>query len=182
MLFYRYVFHLEELNPAEGIVYSALISQSLMSNPEFFNLEGKFQTEAVRDYLSDNNEFIDCPEINISKLAKQVEMARNSTKKCVDSLKLKGFLVANCYLKLPLQVFNAGYYNIPANTGLSGQQLVFYGFIHDQASHFGGSTGTWTSKLAKDTNISEHNAHCIISILHKKGLVERLPNGRLKVL
>lgn len=175
---------MEGLSANEGIVYSTLVYKSL-SNPEYFDAEGNFCLGMATAYIEDKlaiegTENIPKSNISLHKLAKEVEMSRDSVRRILASLRQKK-LTGGDFIICPIAMLLENYLTLPNKTYLKGQQLLFYAYLKNRSLPYHGVIDTWASKLADDCNISKRNAYAILHILHEKGFVERLDSGNLMV-
>lgn len=186
MVFYRHLFHVEDMSPNECIVYSSLLAHSLMAS-EHFKENGVFSTMRVKAIINANvddgfGEVITyIPFDSISKLARMLEMTRNTVKKVIQSLMRKDCL-NRLFISCPTELLDEGYINIPAETGLRGRQLIFYAALLDRASRYQGTIDTWAYKLSELFGLSMSNTYYILHELYAKGLVERTEDGKLKII
>lgn len=186
MVYYRYLFRNEwGLSPNEGLVYSALLSHSLMTS-ENFEINGSFSMEYARTFVAENMEIYgeECIELNpvsTRKLTKVLGMKEDTIRRIRHDLVYKYNLMRRSVIICPLELLEAGYIDIPSNTKLKGRQLTFYGLLKDRGRLYNGVIDTWASKLADIAGINSTNAHKLIVELQKKGFVERMPDGKLKI-
>ena len=96
MVYYRYLFkHSWGLSPNEGLVYSALLSHSLMSVPENFDVDGTFSIENAKAFVADGQEVygvecIDISPISTRKLSRLLGMSTRTRAFFVNSA--RGFI------------------------------------------------------------------------------------------
>lgn len=180
MVFYRKLFHSESLSLNEGIVYSTLLSKSLMTS-EHFNTDGTFSVDLVKTYIQNNvedgtGEFIDYyPFSSDEILMEEVELSRNTVSRIMDKLEDIGY-VANNLIYCPPELLDGGFLRIPPNTKLKGQQRLFYATLLEMSKTHRGSIDTWAYKLADIYGIKESNVYYIIHQLKKAHLIERQGN------
>lgn len=187
MVYYRYLFkNLKGLSPNEGLVYSALLSHSLMAS-EHFEVDGSFNVEYAKAFVSSNMEESGLECINYSpvstrRLAKVLGMKEDTVRRIKRDLEYKHHLIGLSVIVCPLELLDSGYIDIPPDTSLKGRQLTFYGLMKDRSRLYDGVIDTWASRLAEIAGIKDTNAHKLIAELQKKGYVKRLENGKLKVI
>lgn len=92
----------------------------------------------------------------------------------------KGIL-SNNYISCPSALIDSGYMELPPDTMLTGQQLVFYAFLKDRAREHNNTVDTWVYRLAELFCTSESNVNFLLSKLRKAGYIERLDDGRLRI-
>ena len=187
MVYYRYLFkNMKSLSPNEGLVYSALLSHSLMTS-EHFDVDGNFDVGLAKTFIADNLETygVECIDLNpvsTRKLSKVLGMKEDTIRRIKLDLRQKHHLISSAYIICPPELLGKGYIDIPSGTRLKGRQLTFYGLLKDRSSRYDGVIDTWTSRLADMAGIENTNAHKLIAELQKKGYVKRLDDGKLKIL
>lgn len=187
MIYYRALFDYKKgLSSSEGIVYSVLLSHSLLSYAEAFDTDGKFNIKNAKELIKDTSysagfEAIYYEKMSISKLAEKVEMTRPAVRKILADLKTKG-AIKDGFIRCPLRILEKGFMKLPPKTKLKGSQLTFYALLLERSRRYNGTIDTWASRLAKLAGITKTNAQSIINILEKKGFLKRLENGKLLVL
>ena len=186
MIYYRHLFKNDwGLSPNEGLVYSALLSHSLMTS-ENFEIDGSFNVEYAKAFVEDNMrevgvECVNYNPVSTRRLSKVLNMKEDTIRRIKKDLEHKYHLVGMSIIICPLQLLESGYIDIPSDTKLKGRQLTFYGLLKDRSRLYNGVIDTWASKLAEIAGIEDTNAHKLIAELQKKGYVERLANGKLRV-
>lgn len=185
MVYYKYLFkHGGDLSPSEGLVYSELLLNSLVSNQQF--LTGELlcvdaAKEAMDNYrLLGWNQDINYYPMDTRTLMRHTELTFPTVKRALASLQEKGY-IGQGSIRCSLDVINAGYVKIPYNTGLKGRQLIFYAFLLDRGHGHAGTIDTWAYRFKELCGVEEGNVYFLINKLKKAGLVERLDDGRLKV-
>lgn len=177
---------MRELSPNEGLVYSALLSHSLMSISECFDVDGSFSIANARAILSECMDdegigLIDYSLISTRRLARHLSMKEDTVRKIKADLKDKHCLIGYSVIKCPLELLDYGYIDIPPDTKLRGRQLAFYGLLRDRSSMYQGVIDTWAVKLAEIAGTTKSSIYKMLSQLEKKGYVERLDDGKLKI-
>ena len=175
---------MEDLSPNEGIVYSELIFYSLSQNKDYKN--GEFiYFEAAENMLSlyqqlGWKESFPYFPLGIKELMRRTEMTFPTIKKILCSLQTKGYLDEN-YIKCSVPLLQEGYLKIPKGTGVKGKQLVFYAYLLDRSKKYKGIIDTWAYRFKELCGIDADDVYFILQCLKKKGLVERMENGKLKI-
>lgn len=188
MVYYKHLFKMrDEIPDSDGIVYSYLIYKTL-DNPDFFGREnGKLDIKAVRSFL--NSSFLDghpeslefdIDKINKSKVAKETGLARATVYNIIDRLTKKG-IISKRFISCPMELFDDGYMEIPPDTKLTGQQLVFYAFLKDRARGHHSTVDTWAYRLAELFNTSEDNIGFLLSTLKKAGYIEKTGSKKWRI-
>lgn len=186
MVYYRYLFkHSWGLSPNEGLVYSALLSHSLMTS-EHFDVDGDFDVELAKAYIHDNleiegKECISYDPISTRRLARLLNMSENTVRKIKDDLENKHHLIHRGLILCPLRLLDMGFIDVDIELGLKGLQLLFYGLLRDRSRLLHGTIDTWAVRLAELMGVSKKDIYNLLSILQRKGLVERLKDGKLKI-
>ena len=192
MVYYRYLFkNLKRLSPNEGIVYSALLANSLFSS-EHFSLDGSFSAEFAKAFIRENvetqgDECITYHPIPTRKLAKLLKMAEKTVREIKDDLEFKHHLIRKEKILCPMELLDMGYIDVDPETGLKGLQLLFYALLKDRSYHLHGTIDTWAVRLAEIMGLgtdekAKKSVHNLLSALSKRGLVKRLPDGKLRIL
>ena len=191
-IYYKYLFSKRgDISDSEGIVYSALIYRAL-ENPEFFNQEGSLDIEAVKAYINDaaqesGLECIDLPSINKTKLAESIGMTRDAVIKIIKRLQKKSIL-GDGFIVCPIELLEKGYIQLPVlpvdtpkEKGITSQQRVLYGLLRNRAEVHAGVIDTWARRIADIFCTTKGNIYYMLSVLERKGYLERLPDGKLKI-
>jgi len=185
MVYYKYLFlHMEDLTPNEGLVYSELLLNSLVSNEDYKTGEllyiDKAKDELANFQLLQWGEEVTYYELKVPILIKRTEMTFPTVKKALGELTRKEYIKGG-YIKCPLNLLRDGYIKIPNGTGAKGRQLVFYGFLLDRSRRYKGIIDTWAYRFSELCGVDADDAYFMIQQLKKKGLVERLEDGRLQI-
>lgn len=191
-IYYKYLFSKRgDISDSEGIVYSALIYRAL-ENPEFFNQEGSLDIEAVKAYINDaaqesGLECIDLPSINKTKLAESIGMTRGAVIKIIKRLQKKSIL-GDGFIVCPIELLEKGYIQLPIlpvdtpkEKVITSQQRVLYGLLRNRAEVHAGVIDTWARRIADIFCTTKGNIYYMLSVLERKGYLERLPDGKLKI-
>lgn len=185
MVFYRYLFNnMEMLTINEKIVYSSLISYSIRLSEDFY-LDGQIDMEYIHLYINSNANATGYGHIPlilpaIREMSKELEIARNTLKKILNRFR-EIRLIENNTIVCHKDLFDSGYITLPTNLDIKGQLLLFYTFLEFRSRPFRGIIDTYVSRLKELTGFEEGSIYHMLHRLHKKGLVERLPDGRLKI-
>lgn len=185
MVFYRYLFNnMKMLTINEKIVYSSLIGYSIRLSEDFYP-DGQIDMEYVHLYIESRANaagygYIPLILPAIKEMSRELEVARNTLKKILNRFR-EIRLIENNTIVCHKDLFDSGYITLPANLGIKGQLLLFYTFLEYRSRSFGGTVDTYVSRLVELTGFSENCIYNMLYKLHKKELVERLPDGRLKV-
>lgn len=175
---------MEDLSPNEGLIYSELLFNSLVSNPDYKTGELLY-IDAVKEEI-ENYHFMMweesipyCP-LDTREIMRRTEMSFPTVKKVMAALEAKKYINDN-YISCPLKLLKDGYIKIAKGTSLKGRQLIFYSFLLDRSKKYRGIIDTWAYRFKDLCGVDADDAYFMIKQLKKKGLVERLDDGRLKV-
>ena len=177
---------MDMLDTKEKLVYSALVSNSIRNNEDFME-DGVLDSEYLRDYLCLEANGAGYSRLNlimppILGLSEELNMSRNTVKEILKKFKREDIrVIQNNRIVCHKDLFDSGYMELPNNLGIRGRLLVFYGFLEDRSRLHGGTIDTWASRLEELLGISKEKIYDMLYKLHKKGLVQRLADGRLKV-
>lgn len=178
MVYFKYLFqHMEDLSPVEGLVYSELLLNSLLVNPEFKS-GALYCKTTVELYLAENfswDSAVRYYSMKPKELTEKTELTYPTVRKTVMNLEEKGYIRGD-QIRCPLAILNKGYIKIPYGTGLKGQQLIFYAFLLDRSYRHEHTVDTWAYRFKELCGISEDNVYFIVKQLKAKGLVQREKN------
>jgi DNA-binding MarR family transcriptional regulator len=185
MVYFKYLFqHMEDLSPNEGLIYSELLLYSLTSNQAYKSGELLY-IDQVKDVVANYKllgwkESIDYYPLDIKELMRRTEMSFPTVRKAMDNLIEKGYIEGSD-IRCPLDLLQKGYLKIPKGTKAKGKQLIFYGFLLNRSEKYKGIIDTWAYRFKELCGVDTDDAYFMIKQLKKKGLVERLEDGRLKI-
>ena len=175
MVFYRKLFKSKSLSLNEGIVYSTILSRSLMSS-ENFDRDGSFSVDQVKIYIQNNvengfGEVIDYyPFSSDEALMEEVEMTRNTVDRIMNKLESEGYINEN-HISCPPELLDGGFLRIPPNTKLKGQQRLFYATLLEMSKTHKGSIDTYAYRLAEIYGIKDSYVYRLLSHLKAANLV-----------
>ena len=187
MVFYKILFkQREQITGSMAIIYSTLVGQSLMMYGELFDHEGTFDYDSAKEYICEATEdgkyYIDCVDINVTRLSKLTEMTKQNVRLTLHRLRKNHYIsIEHESIYCPINLLDEGFIKIPNGTNLKGWQLIDYAFMKDRSRHYGGSIDTWASKLSESLNTTTDNVYKSIERLKKKGYVKRENNGHLLI-
>lgn len=172
---------MRELTPNEGLVYSALLSHSLMES-ENFEQDGSFSNSLAKTFAEENHGYIDYRPLSTKQIMDRVEMSFPTVKKIVESLEYK-FILSSVSIMCPPELLDKGFIRIPSKTGLVGQQRIFYGYLRELCLRHEGVTDRWASRMKTDCSLkSEDNVYFLVKQLKKGGFIRRDSRGRIELL
>lgn len=185
MVYYKYLFlHMGDLTPNEGLVYSELLFHSLVSNKDYRTGDllyiDKVKEDMINYQLMRWEESVPYYSLSVRELMDRTELTFPTVKKAVASLESKEY-IKNSYIMCPLDLLEGGYIKVLKNTELKGRQLIFYSYLVDRSRRYKGIIDTWAYRFKELCGVDTDDAYFMIKQLKKKGLLERLDDGRLKV-
>lgn len=168
----------------EKLIYSSLISHSVRMSEYLFE-DGQLDSEYLHSCLdlhSNEQGYARLPLIQpaLKEMAREMGIARNTLKKALNRFK-KIKLITNEGIACHKELFDSGYMELPNIPEVKGQLLLFYTFLEYRSRFFGGTLDTYTYKLAELTGFSKRSITNMLCRLHACGLVDRLPDGKLKI-
>lgn len=83
---------------------------------------------------------------------------------------------------IDIDVIRGGYFELLRSDIISGQVLIFYSFLKDRASRYGGCIDTYKCQLANLFGVNIGSIKQYLNKLYRCGLAERLDNGKLLIL
>jgi DNA-binding MarR family transcriptional regulator len=185
MVYYRFLFkHMDMLSINEKLVYSSLIAYSIR-NTWYYYEDGALDSEYLNAELvrtANENGFghIVLKMPSTLGLAKETGMSWNTIKKILERFK-QIRLIEESLIVCHKELFDQGYITLPNDLCVKGQLLLFYCILEERSRYFNGTIDTWASKLGEILGISKGAIQDMLYKLHKKGLVHRQPDGKLKV-
>lgn len=181
-LFYHGLLAEKLYTPTDKIVYSFLIYKSIPLIDCVFTSDGEdLDPEAIKEAL-EFDEHILLYSISQRKLAKELNISAKAVYNSLDALCEHGDIdKINQAIRADPELVFGKRYPILLNSGLVGELLIFYSYLKNKCEYFGGSIDTFKYKLADDFCTTKIAVTNMLNRLYKKGLAERLPNGRLKV-
>ena len=182
IVFYRHLLTEKQgLTPNERMLYSLLVSKSLLIIDEVFNSDGEnMDMEYVYDMLS-NDEYIEINHISIHNIMRALNISEQSVLNGMRTLKDLGIILDN-NIHVPKSLLKRGYFEINTQIPLKGELLVFYHYLKDKAKRYGGCIDTFKYKLAEETGTTIIAIKQSLNKLYKRGYIKRLENGKLQVI
>lgn len=181
-IFYRALIgRMGNLTPNEAIMYSFLASKTISSlGADIFDFNGRLDTYELEQYLKDNNSRIELVKFSYKQLSEELNISFQSAMNGIQSLKDCKIITDN-KIFIPPALVEKGYFELPNNSNLKGLSLIFYSFLKDRARKRDGYIDAYRYKLAELFSVSEPMVKKLLSKLYKLELIERLPDGRLKI-
>lgn len=176
-VFYRGVLQedpFKKLSCVQQLVYSFLLSQSLMQYKDLFGGEGCcINQEDISDYIQESH--VDFPEIKVRKFSKDLGISTNTFYKSLNAMKDIGIIHGN-ELRVTGEIIRNGYFDVFDIDGLSTCNAVFFLWLRSMSQKYNYTINTSSKKLAEKFNTTKNNIRVMLHELSKKGLVERIKN------
>lgn len=176
-VFYRGVLQedpFKKLSCVQQLVYSFLLSQSLMQYKDLFGGEGCcINQEDISDYIQESH--VDFPEIKVRKFSKDLGMSTNTFYKSLNAMKDIGIIHGN-ELRVTGEIIRNGYFDVFDIDGLSTCNAIFFLWLRSMSQKYNYTINTNSKKLAEKFNTTKNNIRVMLHELSKKGLVERIKN------
>lgn len=177
-VFYRGVLQedpFKKLSCMQQLVYSFLLSQSLMQYKDLFGGEGCcVNQEDISDYIQESH--VDFPEIKVRKFSKDLGISTNTFYKSLNAMKDIGIIHGN-ELRVTGEIIRNGYFDVFDIDGLSTCNAVFFLWLRSMSQKYNYTINTSSKKLAEKFNTTKNNIKVMLHELSKKGLVERIKNS-----
>ena len=186
-VFYRGVLQedpFKKLSCVQQLVYSFLLSQSLMQYKDLFGVEGYcINQEDINDYIQECH--VDFPEIKVRKFSKDLGISTNTFYKSLNAMEDIG-IIHRDKLRVTSEIIRNGYFDVFDIEGLSTCNAIFFLWLRSMSQKYNYTINTNSKKLAEKFNTTKNNIRVMLHELSKKGLVERIKNsdgsyGELKI-
>lgn len=169
------------LTPTERIVYSFLVSKSVVLLSEFFDVDGVcYNMSALYESLEEN-QWLELPVINNSKISVELNISRRTVIRSIKSLEEKGLLRHDCVF-VDKKLLERGYIELIHSDILTGELLIFYSYLKDRSRNYCGVIDTYKDKLAECLCTTKTAITKLLNRLYALKLAKRLKNGKLLVL
>lgn len=169
----------KNLTPTERIMYSFLVSKSIMQNHEVFDKDGAFVNKnALALMLADGNR-VPIYNISITKLAEELEISKKTAITSIAALKSKKY-IQDDMIFVNTELVDNGYFELRYMKGLSGITLIFYSFLVDRSNIDGYITLT-RKQMAGMLDVKIKSIDQYLAKLSELDLIERIDNFKLKV-
>lgn len=172
---------------AQQIVYSHLLSQSILRLDSVFHADGTNidYVEVINDYCDEDGE-IDLVDYNVQKLATLLNLSRQKVYDSIEFLRYQRY-IHDDFIYCPKEIINHGYFELKMDSGLSKQLLIFYSWLYERGQPYNGAIDTYSYRLAELFGTNENNIRAMIFRLAEKGYVKRIMTddkryGKLKLL
>lgn len=181
IVFYRALLtQCRELTPTERVIYSFLISKSLLSLGDFFDSDGScMDMSSLYESIEDDN-WLELCSITNSKIAQELCISRQTVIRCVCRLKRLGY-ISHDKLFVGVVLLRSGYFELHNIDVLNGELLIFYSYIKDKSKKYGGCVDTYKSVLAEQLNTTKVSITKLLNRLYELGFAKRLEDGTLMI-
>lgn len=176
-----------DLTPNQKIVYSHILSKSVLYDSDLFNKDGDgVDWDIVADYYSDNGiTTLDLVPINITLTARLLNMSRQSLIDAIKELKGAG-MMSDSEIYTNTGLLNGGFFQLRIDTGLSKMLLIIYSWLFCRAEKYNFIIDTYERVIAEKLEITANAVGKLIKKLADKGFVKRLRNpdgsyGKLQI-
>ena len=177
-VFYRGVLQedpFKKLSCVQQLVYSFLLSQSLMQYKDLFGAEGCcINQEDIIGYIQDRH--VAFPEIKVRKFSKDLGISTNTFYKSLNAMKDIGIIHGD-ELRVTGEIIRNGYFDVFDIEGLSTCNAIFFLWLRSMSQKYNYTINTSSKKLAEKFNTTKNNIRVMLHELSKKGLVERIKNS-----
>lgn len=177
-VFYRGVlqeYPFKKLSCVQQLVYSFLLSQSLMQYKDLFEAEGCcINQEDILDYIQEYH--VDFPEIKVRKFSKDLGISTNTFYKSLNAMEDIG-IIHRDKLRVTSEIIRNGYFDVFDIEGLSTCNAIFFLWLRSMSKKYNYTINTTSKKLAEKFNTTKNNIRVMLHELSKKGLVERIKNS-----
>lgn len=185
LVFYNCLFgdkHFRETN--DKIIYSYLVYKSLVTiDGVFQNQDNAFDFEVISDFWSYNN-YTEVYRFSYSKAASDLKMSVNTIKSRMKVLQQIGAIRFNGdYLLVGYTsgIKSSKYFDLLIDTNLKGEKLIVYSYLKYKSKSYNNIITTFDKTQAEEFAISKKHYQKILCELYNDKLIERLPDGRLKI-
>lgn len=177
-VFYRGVLQedpFKKLSCVQQLVYSFLLSQSLMQYKDLFGAEGCcINQEDILDYIQDRH--VAFPEIKVRKFSKDLGISTNTFYKSLNVMEDIG-IIHRDKLRVTREIIRNGYFDVFDIEGLSTCNSIFFLWLRSMSQKYNYTINTTSKKLAEKFNTTKNNIRVMLHELSQKGLVERIKNS-----
>ena len=177
-VFYRGVLQedpFKKLSCVQQLVYSFLLSQSLMQYKDLFGSEGCcINQEDILDYIQDSH--VAFSDIKVRKFSKDLGISTNTFYKSLNVMKDIGIINGD-ELRVTSEIIRNGYFYVFDIEGLSTCNAIFFLWLRSMSQKYNYTINITSKKLAEKFNTTKNNIRVMLHELSKKGLVERIKNS-----
>lgn len=180
VIFYRHlIYSHDELSPTEKIVYSFLVSKSVLHLDDVFDKDGQ-HIDIDEPLYFDDESYVDIFKINNCKLSNILGITRRTIITCYEHLAYYGYINDDKIL-ISKQMIKEGYFELVNNDNLSGELWIFYSYLKDRAAYCGGTIYGTKAKLADDYHSTLIAITKLMNRLYKLNLIKRIDNNKITI-
>jgi len=186
LIFYRNLLKdKKELTPNGKMVYSFLVSKSLLKNKLVFNTKGlRLYETMITNALRDKGNWIKMCNISKSRMSRELHISLNTTIRTFHDLEKNGY-IKSCdgqwKVYVDWELLSGGYFELHRLGEVNGMLAIFYAYLADKGSRHDYNIDTWKVQMARDLDTTFIAITNLLNRLYRLNLAKRLPNGRLQV-
>ena len=171
----------QNITHTERIVYSFLVSKSIMQLDEVFQSDGAYiDISLVYDYLDDSN-WVDMFYISMRNLSKELNITLQTAFNSVKRLKEEGY-IRNDKIYVNCELLEKGYFELHKSNVLNGQVLIFYSYLKDKAKNEDDKVSINKNSLAELFGVKVYSINQYLQKIYSLGLAKRLDDGKLLIM
>lgn len=175
----------DDLSPNERILYSFLVSKSIMILEDVYEKDGKHLDNCLLfQLIEDNDYYIPLCKISNIKMAKELGMTRQTIINSLKKLKNLGYIKyinGKIYIFANESLLRSGYFELKKIANLCGELLIFYSFLCEKSSRYGGCIDTYKNVLANEYGKTIVSITKLLNRLYANKLAKRLKNNKLLI-
>lgn len=181
-IFYKALLKSDDLTYNEMILYSFLVSKSIsILDAVWIPGESKLADYTIDDNLS-KSPYIPLYGMSYKRLSEELNISFQSAINGLNKLKIIGYIKEDTIF-VDKGMLLSGYFELDTTPiGLKGETLIFYSYLKEKASKYGGRIDTYKVKIAKELNVSTVVVKKLLNRLYKMNLAKRLSDNKLQIL
>lgn len=165
--------------PSQQIVYSYLLSQSILDIKDLYDAEGKHVDLENLFNSFCNDGYIDLYKYNVNKMSALLNLSKQNIYDCLEFLSINE-VIRNCLIFCPQKIVSLGYFELKVESKLSKQLLIFYSWLCERGKQYNSTIDTYSYRLGELYHTSDTNIRVMLHRLSQKGYIERnSKNGKL---
>ena len=159
---------------AQQIVYSYLLSQSILRLDSVFHADGTNIdfVEVIEEYRDEDGE-IDLCDYKIDKMVVLLHLSKRNIYDSLNFLRSTKY-IHDDFIYCPKEIICHGYFELKIETGLTKQLLIFYSWLYERGQPYNGVIDTFSYKMAETLGTNDTNIRVMLSRLSEKGFVKRI--------
>lgn len=168
----------------ERILYSFLVSKSIMDMKDVFDIDGKtVNSDALLVMFDYYNNHIPLCKMSNRRISLELGVTRKSVIVGLRHLCMLGYIFndngEDLYIYANRELLEHGFFELLCDKGISGELLIFYSYLADKARQYGGLIDTYKDRIANDLGKTKVSVTKLLNRLYKLGLAERREDGSL---